>query len=167
MTDRMRETMDGNLGHFWTELSDVYDLNKSKDGYVRLVDDNLFHVSTLRTREFPSEIGRNTDRLPRPEAIYAMTASARSIFFDIAGISRRSVCTRAVSRPPLSPPRSGSAGQLSIACSLTRAASKPSDAYRGRVHRQEPSPTLQGVGAELCAVRRSVHHLFHLSLFSE
>lgn len=91
MADQMRETMDGTLGHFWTELSDVYDLNKSKDGYVGLVDDNLFYVSTLRTREFPSEIRRNTDRLPRPEAIYAMTASTRSIFFDIAGISRSNV----------------------------------------------------------------------------
>ena len=71
MADRIRETMDGVLGHFWTELGDVYDLNKSRDGYVSLVDD-LFHVGTLRTREFNSEFGRNQQRLPRPEAIYAI-----------------------------------------------------------------------------------------------
>jgi hypothetical protein len=91
MADRMGETMDGTLGHFWTELGDVYDLNKSRDGYVRLVDDSLFHVGTLRTREFNSEFGRNRERLPRPEAIYAMTASTRSVFFDIAGVAQSNV----------------------------------------------------------------------------
>jgi hypothetical protein len=75
MADRMRETMDGTPGHFWTELGDVYDLDESRDGYVRLVDNNLFHVGTLRTRDFNSEFGSNRERLPRPEAIYAMTAS--------------------------------------------------------------------------------------------
>jgi hypothetical protein len=67
MADRMRETMDGTLGHFWTELSEVYTLDKSRDGYVRLVDNNLFHIGTLRTREFNSEFGRNQERLARPK----------------------------------------------------------------------------------------------------
>ena len=40
MADRMRETMDGTLGHFWTEPGDVYDLDTSSDGYVRLVDNS-------------------------------------------------------------------------------------------------------------------------------
>ena len=65
MADRMRETMDGTLGHFWTEPGDVYDLDKSHDGYVRLANPNLFHVGTLRTREFDSEFDENQERLPR------------------------------------------------------------------------------------------------------
>jgi hypothetical protein len=91
MVDRVRETMDGTLGHFWTELGDVYDLNKSRDGYVRLVDGSLFHVGTLRTLDNNREFGTNQDRLPRPEAIYAMTASTRAIFFDVAGVSQSNV----------------------------------------------------------------------------
>jgi hypothetical protein len=80
MADRMHETMNGTLGHFWTEAGDVYDVDKSSDGYVRLVDHNLFHVGTLRTREFRGEFGTNRERLPRPEAIYAMTTSTPSMF---------------------------------------------------------------------------------------
>jgi ApeA N-terminal domain 1 len=91
MTDTVRETMDGTLGHFWTDLNDVYKLNKSSDGYVRLGDDSLFHLGTLRTQEFNRELRTNRERLPRPEAIYAMTGSTRSIFFDIAGVSRSNV----------------------------------------------------------------------------
>jgi hypothetical protein len=91
MADRVRETMEGTLGHFWMELQNVYDLDKSSDGYVRLVDDSLFHVGTLRTRQYNRELGRNRDRLPRPEAIYAMTTSTRSMFFDIAGVSQSNV----------------------------------------------------------------------------
>lgn len=91
MSNRVRETMDGTLGHFWTDLNDVYKLDKSSDDYVRLGDDSLFHVGTPRTREFNREFGRNRERLPRPEAIYAMTASTRSIFFDIAGVSQSNV----------------------------------------------------------------------------
>ncbi len=67
MADRLRETMDGTLGHFWMELGDVYDLNKSRDGYVRLVDGSLFHVGTLRTLDYNREFGTNQDRLPRPQ----------------------------------------------------------------------------------------------------
>jgi hypothetical protein len=89
--------MDGTLGHFWTDLSDVYQLDKSRDGYVRLSDDSLFHVDTLRTRDFHTEIRTNRDRLPRPAAVYAMTASTRSIFFDVAGISRTNVMGQAAS----------------------------------------------------------------------
>ncbi len=91
MADRLRETMDGTLGHFWTDLRDVYNLDTSKDGYVRLADDNLFHVDTLRTRQVRDELGRNADSLPQPEAVYAMTGSTRSIFFDIAGVAQNNV----------------------------------------------------------------------------
>jgi hypothetical protein len=97
MADRMRETMGGTLGHFWTDLKDVYEFDKSSDGYVRLVDDSLFHVGTLRTREFGREVRTNRQRLPRPDAIYAMTASTRSMFFDIAGVSRTNVIGQAAS----------------------------------------------------------------------
>jgi hypothetical protein len=83
--------MEGTLGHFWTELSDVYNLDRSRDGHVRLVDGSVFHVSTLRTREFNSEFGRNRDRLQLPEAVYAMTAGTRAIFFDVAGASQSNV----------------------------------------------------------------------------
>lgn len=91
MADHMRETMDGTLGHFWTEPDDIYNLDKSSDGYVRLVDNSLFQVETLRTREFRSEFGKNRERLPRPEAIYGLTASTRSMFFDIAGVGQSNV----------------------------------------------------------------------------
>ncbi|MEH3130041.1 MAG: hypothetical protein PGN27_08795 [Mycolicibacterium neoaurum] len=91
MGDRIRETMDGTLGHFWAELGDVYDLNKSHDGHVRLVDNELFHVGTLRTREFRGEFGRNRDRLPRPEAVYGLTSDTRAMFFDIAGVGQSNV----------------------------------------------------------------------------
>lgn len=91
MTDRLRETMDGTLGHFWTDLADVYELSKSNEGYVKLADDNLFHVGTLRTQEVVADIGNNTDRMSQPEAVYAMTGSTRSIFFDIAGVSQNNV----------------------------------------------------------------------------
>ncbi|MEU9806595.1 hypothetical protein [Mycobacterium sp. NPDC050853] len=91
MADQIRETMDGTLGHFWTELSDVYRLDKSHDGYVKLADDNLFHIGTLRTREFNREIRGNRERPTNPDAIYAMTANTRSLFFDIAGVRQSNV----------------------------------------------------------------------------
>ncbi|GAB5900760.1 hypothetical protein OKHIL_65690 [Mycolicibacterium mageritense] len=88
MGDRLRDTMDGTLGHFWMNFADVYDLDKADDGYVRLADDDLFHIGTLRTREFNSGFGTKRERLPMPDAIYAMTNVTRSIFFDIAGVSQ-------------------------------------------------------------------------------
>lgn len=91
MADRLRETMDGTLGHFWMELNDVYELSKSSDGYVKLADDNLFHVGTLRTREVNEEFGQNRDRLPQPEAVYAMTGSTRSISL-ISPVYPRTMC---------------------------------------------------------------------------
>ncbi|MGD1172164.1 hypothetical protein [Mycobacterium seoulense] len=91
MGDRLRDTMDGTLGHFWTNFADVYNLDKADDGYVRLADDDLFHISTLRTREFNSGFGANRDQLPMPDAVYAMTNVTRSIFFDIAGVSQSNV----------------------------------------------------------------------------
>jgi len=50
VADRLRETIDGTLGHFWLSLADVYNLDKSIDGHVRLADDNLFHVYSPHTR---------------------------------------------------------------------------------------------------------------------
>lgn len=91
MGDRLRDTMDGTLGHFWMNFGDVYNLDKAADGYVRLADDNLFHIGTLRTRQYKSEFGSNRERLPLPDAIYAMTNVTRSIFFDIAGVSQSNV----------------------------------------------------------------------------
>lgn len=46
MADPVRETMDGTLGYFWTDLKDVFNIDKASNGYVRLVDDELFHVGT-------------------------------------------------------------------------------------------------------------------------
>ena len=91
MGDRLSDTMEGTLGHFWMNFGDVYNLDKAADGHVRLADDNLFHIGTLRTREFNSGFGTNRERLPIPEAIYAMTNVTRSIFFDIAGVSQSNV----------------------------------------------------------------------------
>jgi hypothetical protein len=91
MGDRLRDTMDGTLGHFWMNFGDVYNLDKAADGYVQFADDNLFHIGTLRTRQYRSEFGTNRDRLPLPDAIYAMTNVTRSIFFDIAGVSQSNV----------------------------------------------------------------------------
>lgn len=91
MVDRLRETFDGTLGHFWFDHADLYNLDISTDGYVRLANDNLFHVSSLRTREFDNAVGHNQERLPLPSAIYAMTSSTRAIFFDIAGVSQANV----------------------------------------------------------------------------
>ena len=51
MTDKVRETMDGALGHFWTDLNDVYKLDESSDGYVKLGT--------------PSDGGKNMPRAPR------------------------------------------------------------------------------------------------------
>jgi len=47
MGDRLRETMDGTLGHFWMNFGDVYNLDKAADGYVRLA------------RSSPCRAGRN------------------------------------------------------------------------------------------------------------
>jgi hypothetical protein len=91
MGDRLRDTMDGTLGHFWMNFGDVYNLDKAADGYVQLADDNLFHIGTLRTRQYRSEFGSNRERLPLPDMIYAMTNVTRSIFFDIAGVSQSNV----------------------------------------------------------------------------
>ncbi|QEN12869.1 hypothetical protein ACRDU6_09370 [Mycolicibacterium sp. ELW1] len=91
MTDRLRETMEGTLGHFWYDLDEVFQLNKSLDGYVKLENNGLFELDTLRTRELESEFRTGRKRLPRPEAVYGMTGSTRSMFFDIAGISRSNV----------------------------------------------------------------------------
>ena len=44
MGDRLREAMDGTLGHFWMNFGDVYNLDKAADGYVRLAEDDLFHI---------------------------------------------------------------------------------------------------------------------------
>jgi len=49
--------MNGTLGHFWTELTDVYNFDRSNDGYVRLVDDTIFHIDTLRTKQYLAEFG--------------------------------------------------------------------------------------------------------------
>ncbi|GAB3239939.1 hypothetical protein [Mycolicibacterium hippocampi] len=89
--DRLRDTMDGTLGHFWMNFGDVYNLDKADDGYVRLADDNLFHIDTLRTRQYNSEFGSNIERLPLPDTIYAMTNVTRSIFFDVAGVAQSNV----------------------------------------------------------------------------
>lgn len=91
MGDRLRDTMDGTLGHFWMDVADVYKLDKAADGYVQLADDNLFHIGTLRTRQYRSEFGKNRGRLALPDTIYAVTNVTRSIFFDIAGISQSNV----------------------------------------------------------------------------
>lgn len=91
MADPLRETMDGTLGYFWTDLNDVFEVGKASDGYVKLVDGELFHVGTLRTLEFIREIRRNQDRLPHPVAIYGLTESTRTIFFDMAGVSQTNV----------------------------------------------------------------------------
>lgn len=90
MGDQLRDTMDGTLGHFWLKFEDVYKLDKAADGYVRLVDNELFHIGTLRTREVNGGFGLN-ERLPMPDAVYAMTNVTRSIFFDIAGVSQSNV----------------------------------------------------------------------------
>jgi hypothetical protein len=66
MADRVRETMDGTLGHFWMDVDDIYNVEKSRDGYVRFADDNLFHVSTLRTLEVGREFGGSAAGLPWP-----------------------------------------------------------------------------------------------------
>ncbi|QYL17992.1 hypothetical protein [Mycolicibacterium pallens] len=91
MGDRLRDTMDGTLGHFWMNFADVYNLDKADDGHVRLADDDLFHIGTLRTRKFNNGFGTSRERLPMPDAIYAMTNVTRSIFFDIAGVSQSNV----------------------------------------------------------------------------
>ncbi|MCV7303531.1 hypothetical protein H7J93_28350 [Mycobacterium barrassiae] len=83
--------MDGTLGHFWMNFADVYDLDKATDGYVKLGDDDFFHIGTLRTRQYNSEFGTNRERLALPDTIYAMTNVTRSIFFDVAGISQSNV----------------------------------------------------------------------------
>ena len=61
MGDRLRETMDGTLGHFWMNFGDVYNLDKAADGYVRLAEDDLFHIGALRTRQHNSELGTNRE----------------------------------------------------------------------------------------------------------
>jgi len=83
--------MNGTLGHFWTELTDVYNFDRSKDGYVRLVDDTIFHIDTLRTKQYLAEFGTNEERRTSPAAVYAMTGTTPSLFFDFAGISRNDV----------------------------------------------------------------------------
>lgn len=83
--------MDGTLGYFWMELGDVYDLNKSHDGHVRLVDGALFHIDALRTLEHNRRVGTYQDRLSLPESVYAMTPSTCAIFFDIADVSQSNV----------------------------------------------------------------------------
>ncbi len=85
MGDRLRDTMDGTLGHFWMNFADVYNLDKADDGHVRLADDDLFHIGTLRTRKFNNGFGTSRERLPMPDAIYAMTNVTRSIFFRHRG----------------------------------------------------------------------------------
>lgn len=88
---RLRETIDGSLGHFWLKREDLFNLDKSSDGYVQLADDDLFHIDTLRTREFNRGFGSDQERLPRPEVIYGLTASTRAVFFDIAGVRQNNV----------------------------------------------------------------------------
>lgn len=53
--------MDGTLGHFWMNFGDVYNLDKAADGYVRLAEDDLFHIGALRTRQHNSELGTNRE----------------------------------------------------------------------------------------------------------
>jgi hypothetical protein len=91
------ETMNGTLGHFWTELTDVYNYNRSNDGYVRLVDDAIFHIDTLRTKQHLAEFGTNEARPSSPAAVYAMTGAIPSLFFDSAGISRQNIMGDAAS----------------------------------------------------------------------
>jgi hypothetical protein len=82
--------MEGTLGHFWTDLNDVYELDRSHHGYVRLVDGTLFHIDSLRTQRY-LEFGTNRERLPTPAIVYAMTGTTPSLFFDLAGVSQNNV----------------------------------------------------------------------------
>lgn len=89
--------MDGTLGHFWTELADVYKFGRSNDGYVRLVDDAIFHIDSLRTKQYIEGFGQNEELLSSPAAVYAITGTIPSLFFDSAGISRQNVMGDAAS----------------------------------------------------------------------
>jgi hypothetical protein len=83
--------MEGTLGHFWTDLNDVYELDKSHDGYVRLVDGSLFHIDSLRTQRYIDEFGTNRERVPTSAVVYGMTGTTPSMFFDLAGVSQSNV----------------------------------------------------------------------------
>lgn len=85
--------MDGTPGHFWTDPGKVGDLNQSDDGYVRLVDDEAFHIQTVRSRQLMESLKGvkglvKQAPLPRPQSVFARTNVSRSLFFDIAGVSR-------------------------------------------------------------------------------
>ncbi|WP_156297378.1 HEPN domain-containing protein [Mycobacterium paragordonae] len=84
--------MDGTLGHFWTDINDVYRFDEANDGYVRLTDDMVFHIDTLRTRQYLAEFGSNIEPpLVSPPLVYAITGTAPAVFFDSAGVSRANV----------------------------------------------------------------------------
>lgn len=90
-TDHLQDTMNGTIGHFWTDLSDAYNWDDSTDGYVRLVDNADFHIDTLRTKQYLAEFGADQVLRARPAAVYAVTEISPAIFFDFAGISRNNV----------------------------------------------------------------------------
>jgi hypothetical protein len=89
--EHLEETMKGTLGHFWTDVNDAYNYSNANDGYVRLVEDSVFHIDTLRTRQYLAAFGTNEPYLVNPAAVYAITAAAPAVFFDSAGISRENV----------------------------------------------------------------------------
>jgi hypothetical protein len=91
MADRVTETMDGTLGHFWLDFEDIYNVEKSLDGYVRFADDNSFDISTLRTLEASRDFGGSAAGLPQPDAVYGMTGISQSVFFDRKRVSQNNV----------------------------------------------------------------------------
>ena len=88
MVDRLREVMDGTSGHFWPERSTAPDL-----GYVRLRDDGLFHLETLKTDWSVAGLMRTGNLQDRefPSTIPAATHAAGCVFFDTQGYSENNV----------------------------------------------------------------------------
>jgi hypothetical protein len=84
-------------------FGDVYNLDKAADGYVRLADDNLFHIGTLRTRQYKTEFGSNRERLPLPDAILQDSFYARG--FGV-GVRHRgaAVVTQVTTNASYTPP---------------------------------------------------------------
>ncbi|WP_353107733.1 hypothetical protein [Gordonia sp. (in: high G+C Gram-positive bacteria)] len=88
MAAKFSDIADGTLGHFWLQPPHDLDLATSRDGYVRIAENNVIQIATLTTGNQLERMMRGElEKLPNPAAAFGMTNATGVLFFDLYGVS--------------------------------------------------------------------------------
>uniref|UniRef100_UPI000B3286A6 hypothetical protein n=1 Tax=Rhodococcus hoagii TaxID=43767 RepID=UPI000B3286A6 len=79
MNEKVSKTLDGAMGHFWTNLDGVLEIEKAWPGYASLENGRF----TVRTIKRPDESLGFGGRLELPEAVYGATEVGGLAAYDI------------------------------------------------------------------------------------